>query len=203
FNHLRILQRFGRRFVQLGNDLRRGAGRCQQAVPGGLVQLRIPFFRQRGDVFKAFQTLGPSDGQCTQVTRLNLSHGRRQVVEEDLDLPTYSIGDRRTRALIGNVYDVRACRHAEGFTKQVKDAAGARTAVRVLAGVVLQDLQKFLEVLGRELRVDFDDVRHVGEVGDRHEVLERIVRKVVGTAGLVDGHGGYRCDGQRVAVGLG
>ncbi|MNN27662.1 hypothetical protein D3C81_1412030 [compost metagenome] len=84
----------------------------------------------------------------------------------------------------------------------MQHAAGARAAVGVLARILLQLFDEALEVLGRELRVHGNHVGRVGEVGDRLEVLDRVVRQVLRTAGRVDGHGRHRGDGQRVAVGI-
>ena len=74
---------------------------------------------------------------------------------------------------------------------------------RNTAGVLLQLFQEALEVLGRELRIHGDHVGRVGEVGDRLEVLDRIVGQVVRTAGRVHCHGRHGGDRQRVAVRLG
>ncbi len=85
----------------------------------------------------------------------------------------------------------------------MQHAASARTAIGVLARVLLQLFQEALEVLGGELRVHGHDVGGVGEIGDRLEVLDRIVGQVIGAAGGVHGHRGHGGDGQRVAVGVG
>ncbi|MNY12395.1 hypothetical protein D3C86_1454740 [compost metagenome] len=85
----------------------------------------------------------------------------------------------------------------------MQHAAGARAAVGVLARILLQLFDEALEVLGGKFRVHRHHVGGVGKVGDRLEILDRIVRQVLRTASRIHGHRRHGGDGQRVAVGVG
>src|SRR5690606_18892963 len=67
----------------------------------------------------------------------------------------------------------------------------------------LQDLDEFLEILGGKLGIDLDHVGYVGKISDRDEVLQWIIRQVLGSASRIDGQGGYRGDGEGVTIRLG
>ncbi len=87
----------------------------------------------------------------------------------------------------------------EQLAIQVRNAALAGRGVAVLARVGLQQRDEFLEILGRHLGVHGQHVRHVHQVGDRREVLDRIVR-ILGVGGGVGRHRAHSGDAERVAV---
>src|SRR5690606_38061668 len=131
---LRVFQGHHGGVAQLVDDVHGRARGRQQSVPDRLVQLREIYFLEGGHVFDGVEALGLGNGHCAQVARLDLVHGRRQVVEQDLDLAADRVRHGRTRPLVGHVHDVGAGGDLERFTHQVQHAARARAAVRVLAG---------------------------------------------------------------------
>ncbi|MCY1531947.1 hypothetical protein D9M68_671870 [compost metagenome] len=87
----------------------------------------------------------------------------------------------------------------EQLAIQVRDAALAGGSVAVLARVGLQQRDELLQRLGRHLRIYRQHVGHVDQVGDRCEILERVVR-ILGVGGRVGRHGADRGDAEGVAI---
>ncbi|MNT08440.1 hypothetical protein D3C72_1431830 [compost metagenome] len=117
-----------------------------------------------------------------------MRHRRRQVVELGVHLTRDHIIERRARAAIRHVHHVGLGQGLEEFAVQVADAARAGRGIGVLARVRLQQGDELGQVLGRHRRVYRQHVRHVHQVGDGHEILERVVG-VLGVGRRVGGHG--------------
>src|SRR5690349_11348149 len=92
--------------------------------------------------------------------------------------------------LTRHVHEFHAGISLEGFAKQVVDAADARRSKCVLAGIRLEQGDQLVQVLRLDRGSDRQDVRHRGDVRDRHEVLDAVFW--LRLSGLVDDHRAHR-----------
>ena len=85
----------------------------------------------------------------------------------------------RPGAAVGNVGDVHARDQLQVLHRQVAGAGVAGRAVVQLAGVLLDVVHELAEVLGRHVRMDHEDVGHLGQQRDGNEIPVHVIGLVL------------------------
>ncbi|CPP17394.1 Uncharacterised protein [Bordetella pertussis] len=129
-----------------------------------------------------------------------MRQGGGKIVDRHRHHARHHIGERRVAALVGHVRDGRIRHALEQFGRQVRRGAGARAGVERLGRVGLEIGQQFADAFGRHRRIDHQHVHHGGDLGDRREVLDVVVARVLVQA-RIDGVRVDRAHVERVAVG--
>ncbi len=189
------------------HDVGGRARRGQQAEPrAGLVafERRTAGLFHSGHVRQRWRAGGTGHRQRLELARLDLRHGRGQVVEHHVHVAAHHVQQGRTRAAVGHVQHVGAGHALEQFAREVDGgavAAGGHVELaRMGLGVADEVLHARDALRARLLGIDFHHVRHRGHQRDRHEVLDGVVGQLA-VERAVDAVGAHGAHEQRVAVG--
>ena len=94
-------------------------------------------------------------------------------------LPANRSVERRRRAAIGHVRGLDAGGVEEELGAEMDQPARSARPVGELAGLALAELDQLLERPGRQRGIDGEHGGLVGELADRHDVVQRIERRLV------------------------
>jgi hypothetical protein len=136
--------------------------------------------------------------ECAQLPAPEIGRDARDRREHHLDLAAHEIGNRRRRALIGNMHDVDTGHRLEQLAGEMRRRADPVRAEVDAAGPGPRGGDQILDVVDRQARVDDDDIERARHQGDRRKGAERIVRQL-GIERRID-RVGERRHQQRVAV---
>jgi hypothetical protein len=139
------------------------------------------------------------DGERAQGAGLYVRMGRRQRGDADRRGLGEQRLDRRPRAVVGDVLDRDAGLELQQFRRQVRRRALAGIDDVELLFVGLRFVDQLLDRGEGRGGMDQDDVGRGAELGDRQEILERIVAGIAEQA-RIDHETGRR-NQERVAVG--
>ena len=137
--------------------------------------------------------------QRAQLAGPDIIGGAGRGGEQDLHLAAEQIGEGGTLAPIGHVHQVDAGHHVEQLARHVRRAAVAGRRHVDLAGIGFGIADEFRNRLGRNRRIDQNDLRHPDDACDRRDVADEVEIELL-VERRVDGirNGGEQ---QRVAVG--
>ena len=177
--------------------LRRAGGR-EQAVP---LQRRIARHAGLGDgrhVRQRRHALRPRHRERAELAGFDQRLGGEQVGEQRRDPAGQHLGHRRAGALERNVLQIDAGHVLEQFHAHVRRRARAGGGVVERAGLGLRERDQLAQRLRRHVRMHHQHVGDAGDLGDRGEILRRVVARLLGDRRQ---HGdGARRHQQRVAV---
>ena len=108
---------------------------------------------------------------------------RGHAADHYLDVAADEVGDRLTAALVGDVLHVDAGHVVEQFTGQVADAGDTRGGETDFFRIGLGVGDELLEVLRRQRGMGDKNIRGAGDLGDRCEILHRVIGHFVIKAG--------------------
>ena len=170
----RVLERGNRRLVQLVDDLRRRAGRRDEAVPCGGFVIRPAVLGDGRHVRHGRHALLAGDRERAHLLGLDHAGDRRDRGDHELRLAAQHVGDRGAGAAIGHMHGVGLGDVIEQQRRQMARRAVAGRAVGELARMRLSVVHELLEGLEfRFLRHD-DDQRRGGDQRDRCEGGQRV-----------------------------
>ena len=188
--------------LQVVHDFFRCAGRCQQAQPAGddhRREARLAHGRRVGE--DGIARLAASREQA-QLARIDMLRSARQRCKQQRDLSADEVSHRRRLSFVRHVRQFEIGGQREQFAREMGLVANAERSVVELAGTRAAQRDEFLHRPDRQSRIDQQAEWIVGGLGDRHEILERVVRQFlvdVRVHGQRARHGMH----QRIAVGFG
>ena len=162
--------------VQLGDDVRRRAGRRQQHVPRHRLEIgRADGFAERRQLGHGRQPRRRRDRERAQLAVADERQRRAGLGEGHRDMAGRHVGDRLRAVAIGHMreIDVEALLHV--FGGQMRRAADAGRRIAELARPLLDVFDQFRNGVDRQRRIDHQDERRLHIERDRDEVLQRIV----------------------------
>ena len=142
-------------------------------------QLRLAELGGRRHVGQRRRALRRHHRDRAHLAALHLPGDAGDELEHQLDLAGDQVGGRGARRVVRHVDHLRAGLAHEELAGEVHRAADAGRAEVELAGVGLGVALELGEVLRRDVVVDDEDVGHVGDEHDRHEVLLRVEGQVL------------------------
>ena len=125
--------------------------------------------------------------------------GRSHRGQHDRRVPGNRGGNRRRRAVEGDMHDVEAERQPQHLAQQMALRPHPAGRVTVFAGISFDQRDELFEIARRQRRIDDNDVERSDRQRDRSEVSVGIEREF-GEQRRVDDEGAKRNE-QRVAVG--
>ncbi len=180
----------------------RRAGRRQDAVPLRGLEVLVAHLGDGRHVGQHRQAGRGAHRDRAQPPRLDVRQQRRRAGRERLRAAGQQIGQRRPGAAVRDVRDEHAGHQLEVLHCQVAGAGVAGRAVVELAGIGLDVSDEGLEVLGRHVGVDHEQVGHPRQQRHRHEIAVHIERQV-GEDHRVHGQRADVAHDDRVAIGCG
>ena len=186
----------------LSTTLLRELRRPDDSVPLRRLEAGIAELRDRRHVRKRRDALRRSHRDRSELSGLDVRHQRRRARGSRLEPAAEQVLQLRPRSAVRDVHDVDAGHVLEVFEREVAGAAVAGRPVVELAGVLLRERDEFAEVLRLHVGVQHEDVGHLGEQRDRHEVLVHVVGLALHRVGI-DRQRADVAEDQRVAVGRG
>ena len=177
--HRRVGEDLVRDAVHARHDRGRRALGREQREPGRRQQARLAELGGRRHVGQRRRALRRHHRDRAHLAALHLAGDAGDQLEHELDVAGDQVGRRGARRVVGHVDHLRAGLAHEELARQVHRAADAGRAEVELAGVRLGVALELGEVLGRDVVVDDEDVGHVGDEQDRHEVLLRVEAQVL------------------------
>ena len=164
---LRRLQRLVGSVVEFGDDVRRRSCRRVQRGPERCRQFRIAGLGERRDVRQLRNALLRRHRQDLQLAALDMLDHRGRRRETQVAFAGQHLHDGGRVVAIGDVGHGKAHRLRHDDPVQVRDAAGAESAVEQRLGAALRVSDELLDVLDRRL-VGVDRQRQRSGEEQRH-----------------------------------
>ena len=177
--HLRAFQHGVELAVHARHDLAGNALGADHAVPQIEIERRIALLAVGRDVRRRGEPLRRADRKPAQLAALDVGQHGRGAAGQELQVAGQKVGERRRRAAIGHVRGLDAGGIEEELGAEMHQPARPARAVGELAGLALAELDQLLERPGRQRGIDGEHGGLVGELADRHDVVQRIERRLV------------------------
>ena len=166
----RVLLGFLRRVGQGLSDCRRYLCRRHQPEKELVGRFLVAEFGKGRDVGKCRGPDFGSDGECTQLARLDELGDRGSCAHHERHPTRHHIGDGQRDPLVGNQLHPDACALCKQFDGQVRSCANAYRPEGDGIGRLLCRGDELLERLERRVVADHERHGHLGEVGNADEV---------------------------------
>ena len=199
--HLRQLDDRHHVLVDRVDDGLRRAARRDQAVPGVGFHVDAALF-QRRHVRQIRRALGGRHRQDFHLAGLRQRRHRDRRQAGHLRVVADHRRDRRRRAGVGHVHDLRAGLERERLHGEMRQRAVADRGEVVFAGIGLHQRDQLTDSVDLEIEIDRQRARLRDELRDRRDVLARIVGQGREQQ-RVDGERSADADADGRAVGLG
>ena len=175
--------------IQLGDDVGRCAGPCDEAAPAGHVEGRIAGFDHRRQVRQEERSLRRAHGQPAQSAGLDLRLG----VGGDAEKHLRHVADRRHHAgidvFVRHVDDIGTGHFVEIFAGDMRNGADASRGAIELAWILFDVGHEFRHRFRRHAGIDDQRVRDQAGHRDRRKLLQQVIGRHL--------HGGVERIGRR------